>query len=117
MRKYKYLFFPQGVYYLLTGVWPLIHIESFLYVTGPKTDVWLVKAISTMFVCIGLVLSLTVLQYSSSFLITVLAVTTALSLLIIDLYYSLNGIISPVYLIDGIVQLAFLLLYSFNLKS
>jgi hypothetical protein len=30
----------QGVYFLLTGVWPIVHLPSFLAVTGPKTDLW-----------------------------------------------------------------------------
>lgn len=28
----------QGTFYLATGIWPLVHIESFVAVTGPKTD-------------------------------------------------------------------------------
>jgi hypothetical protein len=28
----------QGAYFLVTGVWPLVHMPSFLAVTGPKTD-------------------------------------------------------------------------------
>jgi hypothetical protein len=28
----------QGLYFLITGVWPIVHIDSFLAVTGPKTD-------------------------------------------------------------------------------
>jgi hypothetical protein len=28
----------HGGFYLLTGVWPLVHMPSFLAVTGPKTD-------------------------------------------------------------------------------
>ena len=44
----------QAVYYILTGVWPLVHIRSFMAVTGPKTDLWLARttgaAISPLFV-------------------------------------------------------------------
>ncbi len=28
----------QGVFYLATGIWPLVNIQSFEMVTGPKTD-------------------------------------------------------------------------------
>src|SRR3982751_2843498 len=28
----------QGLYYFVTGVWPLVSIETFQMVTGPKTD-------------------------------------------------------------------------------
>jgi hypothetical protein len=32
------LLWVQGAYFLLTGVWPLVSIRSFQWVTGPKTD-------------------------------------------------------------------------------
>lgn len=35
----------MGWYYLMTGIWPLLHIRSFVWMTGPKTDRWLVKAV------------------------------------------------------------------------
>jgi len=35
---FTYLCLIQGVYYLLTGLWPLVSIETFQMVTGPKTD-------------------------------------------------------------------------------
>jgi hypothetical protein len=38
----------QGVYYLLTGVWPLPSIGSFQRVTGPKTDLWLVRTVGVL---------------------------------------------------------------------
>src|SRR4051794_14622821 len=35
---FRVLLWVQGVYYFVTGVWPLVSIETFLMVTGPKTD-------------------------------------------------------------------------------
>src|SRR5689334_22911224 len=46
----------QGLYFLATGVWPLFHIESFLAVTGPKTDLWLVQTVAALLVVAGGVL-------------------------------------------------------------
>jgi hypothetical protein len=48
----------QGAYYLLTGVWPLVSIGSFQRVTGPKTDLWLVKTVGLLISVIGGVLGL-----------------------------------------------------------
>src|SRR5687768_11374561 len=48
--------FVQGVYFLVTGVWPLAHMRSFLAVTGPKVDLWLVKTVGVIVGVIGLVL-------------------------------------------------------------
>ena len=28
----------QGIYYLMTGIWPLLHLPSFEKVSGPKTE-------------------------------------------------------------------------------
>ena len=38
----------QGLYFLVSGVWPIIHIASFLKITGPKTDLWLVKTVGVL---------------------------------------------------------------------
>lgn len=35
----------QGAYYIVTGMWPLLHIDSFQVVTGPKDNLWLVKTV------------------------------------------------------------------------
>jgi hypothetical protein len=39
---YIHTLWVQGIYYLLTGLWPLVSIGTFQMVTGEKTDVWLV---------------------------------------------------------------------------
>src|SRR5438094_9205499 len=54
----------QGLYYFLTGVWPLISISSFQFVTGPKThnwtgneaDHWLVNTVAVLVIAIGFTL-------------------------------------------------------------
>lgn len=33
----------HAAYFVLTGLWPILNIRSFLRVTGPKSDLWLVK--------------------------------------------------------------------------
>ncbi|NJK94616.1 MAG: hypothetical protein HC905_06550 [Bacteroidales bacterium] len=46
----------QGSYFFLTGVWPIIDIHSFMRVTGPKEDIWLVKTVGALTIAISLVL-------------------------------------------------------------
>ena len=48
MKPYRLLLRLQGIFYLLTGIWPVLHIESFMAVTGPKTDIWLVKTVGLL---------------------------------------------------------------------
>ena len=46
----------QGVYYLLTGLWPLVHFASFEALSGRKRDRWLVRTVALLAVAIGVVL-------------------------------------------------------------
>jgi len=41
----------QGLYWLVTGLWGLIDVHSFMKVTGPKTDIWLVKTVECAYSC------------------------------------------------------------------
>lgn len=38
----------QGLFYLTSGIWPLIDMPSFEAVTGRKTDKWLVKTVGLL---------------------------------------------------------------------
>lgn len=52
----------QALLYLATGLWPVIHLRSFLSVTGPKTDLWLVESFGLLIAAFGLVLHRYVLR-------------------------------------------------------
>lgn len=45
----------QGIYFFVTGVWPLISTNTFQMVTDPKTDLWLVKTVGIILATIGAV--------------------------------------------------------------
>ena len=96
----------MSTYYIATGIWPIIDIKSFMAVTGPKTDIWLVKMVGLLTISISIQIFAELKNRSSSLR---LPITAALSYLIIDSYYSLNGTISKVYLADGLLQAAFLI--------
>jgi hypothetical protein len=51
---FKALLISHAAYIFVTAVWPIIHIHSFMYVTGPKTDVWLVKTVGALLVPVAL---------------------------------------------------------------
>ena len=44
----------QGAYFVATGVWSRVDIDSFQRVTGPKTDLWLVNTVGVLVTAIGL---------------------------------------------------------------
>jgi uncharacterized membrane protein SirB2 len=98
----------QGTYFLLTGVWPLLHMRSFEAVTGPKRDRWLVKMVGLLAASIGVTLLAGARRRAPSRETRVLAMTSAVSFAAIDVWYALRGRIAPVYLADAVVELGLL---------
>lgn len=96
----------HGLYYLATGLWPLLHMDSFLSVTGPKTELWLVRTVAFLICMIGgtlLVWSRFAVLMADTAL---LACGTAAGLAAIDLIYVHQGVLPRVYLIDAPVEAA-----------
>ncbi len=101
----------QGVFYLATGVWPLLDIDSFQIVTGPKVDLWLVRTVGVLVGVIGTVLLLAARRRRITAEIAILAVGSALGLAGIDLVYALSRRISSIYLADAVVELGLAVLW------
>jgi hypothetical protein len=101
----------QGVFYLATGIWPLLDIVSFQMVTGPKTDLWLVRTVGILVAVIGAVLCLAARRARVTDEIILLAAGSALGLATVDLVYALSGRISAVYLADAVVELGLVVLW------
>ena len=95
----------QGLFYVATGVWPLIDIVSFQVVTGPKIDLWLVHTVGVLVTVVGAVLIIASRTRRVTPEIVLLAVGSALGLAGIDLRYALAGRISAVYLADAVVEI------------
>lgn len=95
----------QGIYFLVTGVWPLISMSTFLKVTGPKTDLWLVKTVGIILAMVGAVLVLAQVRAEISTSIILLAIGSSLSLTIVEFVYVAKRVISPVYLGDAMIEL------------
>lgn len=94
------LAFAQGLYYLITGLWPLANMPTFLRVTGPKTDLWLVKTVGLLIAVIGAAL----LEGRAGAPDLVLGAGAALVLGSVDVVYALKREISAVYLLDAAVE-------------
>jgi hypothetical protein len=91
----------QGVYYLATGVWPLAHVESFLAVTGPKNDLWLVYTVGALVAVVGTVLLLAARSGRVTPEVALLAVGSAVALTAIDVTFVIHRVIDPIYLLDA----------------
>lgn len=103
LGRLRLLLTGQGVYYVLTGIWPLVSMSTFESVTGPKTDDWLVHTVGVLAAVIGATL-LSGARRPSRVVVT-LAVLSALAFAAIDLVYALAGVISSIYLADAAVEL------------
>lgn len=106
MTLLRILAVTQGVYFALTGLWPILHIRSFEAVTGPKTDDWLVKTVGALITGVGTVLLVAGLRDAVSLEVAILAVGCALALAAIDVIYVARRVISPIYLLDAGPELA-----------
>jgi hypothetical protein len=97
----------QGVANLAGGLWPLLHIRSFESVFGPKTDRWLVKTVAGLLIVNGI----TQLTTSAGSIRQArrLGVGTAAVLAAVDIIYVSAGRISKMYLVDGAVEIAWIM--------
>jgi hypothetical protein len=101
----------QGLYFLVTGIWPLINIGSFQAVTGPKTDLWLVKTVGSLIAVIGLVVLAAGVRDNVTLEVLVLAVGSSAVLMAVDVNYSLKDVISKIYLADAAVEAILIFLW------
>lgn len=104
--SWRLVAFGQAAYFLVTGVWPLVHIRSFEWVSGPKVDRWLVKTVGALVGVVGAAIGLAAWRRRITPEIELLAVGSALALAAIDVVYVARRRIRPVYLLDAAMELA-----------
>lgn len=94
----------QGLYFLVTGIWPLASRKSFERVTGPKADFWLAQTVGVLVASIGSVLLLGARRRRVGAELGVLAAASAASLGLVDVVFVLRGRIAKVYLLDAAIE-------------
>lgn len=107
----------QGSYFLLTGLWPIAHIQSFMLVTGPKEDLWLVKTVGMLAAAVGLGLCMAAARKVVTLPIIIIAMACALGFALVDLVYVAQRVIPPVYLLDAGAEVIFLTGWAFAVIS
>lgn len=115
MKKKYLVAYVQMFYFLLTAVWPFVHLESFLKITGPKTDIWLVKTVSLL-ILPYVFLILYVLKIRRSPLVILVIILCSAGLAGIDLYY-IHDVIRWTYMIDFILEVTFIVYWIFIIRS
>lgn len=94
----------HGAIYALSGAWPLVDIDSFMAVTGPKLDVWLVRTVGLLLTLDGLVLLACAWRRAVPGALVTLVCAHALGLALVDLVYVSIGRIAPIYLADAALE-------------
>jgi hypothetical protein len=103
-RLMRIVAYFQGFYYATTGIWPLLHINSFEAVTGPKAEDWLVQTVGSLILVSGLVFLLAAWRNQFTAETILLAIGNALCLTLVDVIFVLSGTISSIYLADAALQ-------------
>src|SRR5215203_4238084 len=94
----------QSGFYVIMGIWPLISMQSFEAVTGPKTDDWLVQTVGVLAVAIGASLFVGVWRSHPSPETLTLSVASAVAFAGVDVVFVAQRIISPIYLVDAAIE-------------
>jgi hypothetical protein len=114
MRLYRLICWVQGLYFLATGLWPLLSIDTFQLVTGKKTDHlvtgreadhWLVNTVGVLIIAIGSTLLFAAWRGRFSAEVVILGTAGAVGLIGIDVVYVARGTISAVYLVDAVLEI------------
>ena len=86
------------MFYVATGLWPIVHMKSFEAVTGRKRDHSLSRAMGGLIAAVGLAL----LVRPSK----ILGIASAVALGGADAIFASTGRISRIYLADTVVEAA-----------
>jgi hypothetical protein len=102
----------QGLFYLTSGVWPLIHMRSFEFVLGRKEEHWLVQTVSGLLIANGFSQLRTEPTPRAIGAARRTGLGTAASLALIDLRYAATGRISRMYLVDALMEAGWILAWT-----
>jgi|SRR4051812_1895538 len=103
----------QSSFFVITGLWPLLHIRSFEWISGPKTDRWLVKTVGALIAVIGAVIGLAASRQRVTPEIEALGAGSALALASIDVIYVAKRRIRWVYLLDAVAEVGLAVAWGF----
>jgi len=97
----------QGFYYVAAALWSLFDMRGFEWATGPKTDAWLVRTVALLLLSVGMSLVVAAVgrgrrSVSAESQLTAMAV--AASLFGVDCWYVFRDVISPIYLVDAVLE-------------
>ena len=98
----------HGVYNVLSGAWPLLHMRSFEAAMGPKEDTWLVRTVAGLLVSNGAVQLQCARHPEHLAAARLIGIGTAATLAAIDLVYVPRGRIRVTYAVDAAAEIAWI---------
>ena len=112
----RYVLFFQGFYYLVTGLWSIISIESFSSFTKYQGDYFLKHTNGILFFTLGILFIYSVFKQELIKQIPFFAFLTALGVMVVEVYY-LPKIGNPFpfwidFGIEGVIVVSFLMLFA-----
>lgn len=107
----------QGVFYMISGLWPWVSRRSFESVTGPKRDWWLVQTVGLLVSVIGGTLLMAGIHKRVTPEVKAVAIGGAASLATVDLIFTAQKRISPVYLLDAAAEIGLISLWFIARKN
>jgi hypothetical protein len=95
----------HAAYFLIGGIWSVVGRRSFEAVSGRKTDYWLVRTVGGLLTAVGAVIGLAGIRRRVTPEVVWLGISTSAALTAIDIIYTAKRRISPVYLLDAVVNI------------
>jgi hypothetical protein len=105
----------QGIYYLVTAIWPLIHLDSFIAIVGPKADMFQFYTTMLLIIVIALALLLS-LGHEKTKSTLALAIFSPIAFIIVE--FAFRNAIRPVFFLDFAIEafIFFALLFTIYLE-
>lgn len=95
----------QALYYLATGVLPLVSRTAFEALTGPKRDFWLVQSVGGLVCVVGVLLVRSWWRGRISLDAWLAGVLSAAVLLMVDVVFVALDVIDEIYLADAALEI------------
>jgi hypothetical protein len=107
----------QGIYYLLRGLWSLLHLGSVESLAETHRHVWLSEEVGVLVLVIGAALCLAAYRRQGSPEILVIAFGSALGMGLIELIFILHRRISALYLLDVFIQFGLVVFWIYGWRA
>ncbi len=101
MKYLDYVLGFQGMFYLITALWPLIHISSFEAVVGFKPDKFQLFTTDLLILIIAIPLLASIKQHKTR-AIVLLGLGSSLAFMVVELWFRKS--IRPVFFLDFIIE-------------